>query len=133
MGWLYMKSLKGHATPQAYLDNQFTFEGTEGRSKVLRSEVAWDGHYYAAVEQISAATAERHVLAIICLVKYNPDAHDGYIFGYKDMSERMGPYQIECPTDILDLLTPTTSEYANNWRAECRALAARRATMPSPA
>jgi len=37
MGWLYMKSLKGHSGPRQYLDAQFTYERPGTISKVLRS------------------------------------------------------------------------------------------------
>ena len=30
MGWLFMRSLGGHATPKAYLDDQFTYERPSG-------------------------------------------------------------------------------------------------------
>lgn len=39
---------------------------------------------------------------------------------YKDMDETMGPAESECPNRILDLLTPTEHEYAQEWRARCR-------------
>ena len=32
----------------------------------------------------------------------------------------MGPCYYDCPKSILDLLSPTNNEYANNWRAKCR-------------
>ncbi|WP_028245434.1 DUF6927 domain-containing protein [Pseudoclavibacter soli] len=36
------------------------------------------------------------------------------------MDETSGPYQSECPTRILDLLTDTDDEQARQWRARCR-------------
>ena len=42
------------------------------------------------------------------------------------MSEDMGPCESECPLAILDLLTPTTDEYALDWRKRCRAFAEQR-------
>lgn len=39
----------------------------------------------------------------------------------------MGPYEDDCPRSILDLLSPTDNEYANAWRARCRARLERRA------
>lgn len=131
MGWLYMQSFKGHANPQAYLDNQLTCDRPDERQKVLRSTIACDGNYYAAVERFDVSTGERQVFAVVCLVYFNPHAGDGFIFGYKDQSECMGPYQVECPIDILDLLTPTASGWANAWRAKCRALAAAQAAAAS--
>jgi hypothetical protein len=133
MGWLTMKSLNGHCGPRQYLDAQFTYECPEIISKVLRSALVGMRVYYAAVEQIRAVTGERSVWAAICLVRYNPRDPEGYIFGYKDMDESMGPCERDCPEPILDLLTPTDHEYARRWRADCRAnAAARRARRAKP-
>jgi hypothetical protein len=129
MGWLYMQSLDGHAGPRAYLDAQFTYETEHVRSTVLRSALVRMRTYYAAVEHIRADSA-REVFAIVCLVRYNPRDRDGYIFGYKDMDEGVGPCEAECPIAILDLLTETDKEYALAWRARCRHAAEMRARRP---
>lgn len=42
-------------------------------------------------------------------------------WGYKDVDESMGPYEISFPYTWLDLLTPTDSQYANEWRARVKA------------
>ncbi len=76
-----------------------------------------------------------YVCAIIVLLTYAPREHHN--FGYKDMSEFMGPCESECPKRILDQLTPleeiaaidgngngTNVEYAAAWRARCVKLAA---------
>lgn len=42
-------------------------------------------------------------------------------FCVKEQDETQGPYDVACPAKILDMLTPTTYEYANEWRARCRA------------
>lgn len=128
MGWLYMQSLNGHGGPKEYLDAQFTYDRPHVLLKVLRSVLVDGRVYYAAVECSDREAGTRHVFAVVCLVNYNLRAADGYVFGYKDMDETMGPYEIGCPEDILDLLTPTDSAYAKDWRARCRAaLAARKA------
>lgn len=121
MGWLYKKSLNGHATPRAHLDAQFTYQRDTHTSKVLRSALIKGRTYYAALEHIIIETGAREVRALVCLVNYNPKARDGYIFGYKDMDETMGPYECDCPEVILDLLTPTQSDNARQWRDNCRA------------
>ena len=73
------------------------------------------------------------VFALVCLVRYNPRDREGYIFGYKDMAETMGPVESGCPAVILDLLTPTQNAYALDWRARCRAEdAARRERAAKP-
>lgn len=129
MGWLYMQSLGGFAGPRQYLDDQYTYTRDTVRSTVLRSALVNMKTYYAAVEFIHP-DRDREVFAVVCLVKYNPRDRVGYIFGYKDMDETVGPNEAECPPAILDLLTPTTGEYALAWRAKCRANAAKRAARP---
>lgn len=65
----------------------------------------------------------------------NPRDREGYIFGYKDMDETVGPNESDCPTAILDLLTPTEYPYAQAWRTRCRKNAAARRALsskPSP-
>ena len=133
MGWLFMKSLSGHCGPRQYLDAQFTYESPEVASRVLRSALVRLRVYYAAVEHVHPATAGREVWAAVCLVKYNPRDAEGYIFGYKDMTESMGPCEAECPESILNLLTPTDNQYAQRWRARCHDnAAARRALSRKP-
>lgn len=120
MGWLFMSSLGGHDTPRAYLDNQFNHSTPDRSQRVLAAAVVSMRTYYAAIEVISKG-GEREVFAAVCLIQYNPRSTDGHVFGYKDMTEHMGPNESECPASILDLLTPTTHEYAIPWRARCRA------------
>jgi hypothetical protein len=120
---------------RAGLDAQFTFTRPELTSKVLRSALVGMHVYYAAIEHIRHEKNERIIFAAVCLVRYNPRDREGYIFGYKDMDETVGPNESGCPEAILDLLTPTKYPYAKAWRARCREnLAARRllATKSSP-
>lgn len=44
---------------------------------------------------------------------------DFYNFGYNDMDETCGPCECDCPRSILELLTPTDSKFANEWRERC--------------
>lgn len=127
MGWLFMPrgSMGGHATAKAYLDNQFSYErsqddGSSRGLKVLASRCPGNRVYYAAT-QVMTNGQGGEIFAIVCLVRWNPRAKDGYIFSYKDMEESMGPCEADCPASILDLLTPTDKEYALDWRARCRA------------
>jgi hypothetical protein len=135
MGWLYMQSLKGYYGPRQYLDAQFTFTRPELTSKVLRSALIGMRVYYAAIEHVRHEKNDRTVFAVVCLVRYNPRDREGYIFGYKDMDETVGPNESDCPEVILDLLTPTEYPYAQAWRSRCQENAAARRTLyskPSP-
>lgn len=127
MGWLYMprSSMGGHASPKAYLDDQFTYQrpgedGTTRGLEVLASSCPGNRVYYAAV-QIMTDGAPGEVFAVICLIRWNPRDKEGMVFGYKDMDETVGPYETDCPARILDLLTPTDRPYALAWRERCRA------------
>lgn len=119
MGWLFMRDMGGHATPRAYLDNQFTYEREHHRLTVLASSMV-RSTYYAACERLEA-NGDRQVFAIICLTKTSTGARDGCTFGYKDMDETVGPYESDCPAAILDELTETEYPHAIEWRARCRA------------
>lgn len=129
MGWLFMTDLRGHAGPREYLDAQFTYQHGESRCRVLRSGLVAMRTYYAAAE-IEGPGRPKAVVGLVCLVRYNPRDREGYIFGYKDMDETMGPVESRCPGAILDLLTPTENEQALAWRARCRQALLGRASKP---
>lgn len=56
-----------------------------------------------------------------CLVTLT--AMDKGEFLYKSMSDKCGPGVVDCPVSILDLLTETDNEYANQWREKARKVA----------
>ena len=68
--------------------------------------------------------AEQRVFAVVFLTSTDVKSH--FNFSYKDMDESMGPGQEDCPIGILNLLSPTSSEYANAWRDRCRVKAAKK-------
>ncbi|WP_328276171.1 DUF6927 domain-containing protein [Sphingobium sp.] len=132
MGWLFMPftSMGGHRTAKSYLDAQLTYthdngDGTTRGLRVLASSCPGNRVHYAAVQSLVDGIPGE-VFASVCLVRWNPRSKDGHQFGYKDMGENMGPYEADCPAAILDLLTPTTNQYALEWRERCRANLARR-------
>lgn len=53
------------------------------------------------------------VWAGIAKYHWNPKAH---YFGYKWMDESYGPFFYNYPKSYFKLLTPTKSEFANEWR-----------------
>ena len=125
MGWLSMTSagMAGHPNPKAYLDDQFTYSraldggGTRGL-RVIDSAFVGNRVWYAAAEIISDGEP-LYVIALVCLVRWNPKARDGYVFAYKDQEESMGPCEAGCPARILRLLSPTSKESALDWRRRC--------------
>ena len=70
------------------------------------------GTFYAAVREKRGG----EVWALVVLTT----GRAGSRFGYKEMEESQGPAPCECPAHVLDLLSPTTSEHALEWRSRCR-------------
>ena len=71
---------------------------------------------YAAVKRTKKATGESDVSGHVIL------SHMGnkYELVTKEMSENVGPGHYDCPRRILDKLTATDSEWAQEWRRKCR-------------
>ncbi|MGF7155982.1 DUF6927 domain-containing protein [Novosphingobium gossypii] len=139
MGWLSMtrSGMGDTPTPKAYLDKQFTWvrETVEGAPlhgcRVLAS--ACSKHYYAAVQSYDERGAGE-VFGVVCLVRWNLRAADGYVFSYKDMIETAGPYEADCPLKILALLSPSDNPVALDWRRRCHeALLRRKRPVPDGA
>ena len=131
MGWLFMPSLGQFDTPKQYLEDQFTYDGETKTSSIIASATVGMRTWYAACRQVDRSTGIAEIFAIVCLIRHNRAARDGMTFGYKDMTEHMGPCEAECPASILDLLGPTDSEYALAWRQRSRDHRAKQA-RPGP-
>ena len=73
-----------------------------------------------------AYRAEEIVRACVVLTDW-----DGEYFNMKVMTEDAGPFVVGVPLDVIELLTATKNEEANEWRASCRAYAHRISDEPS--
>jgi len=136
MGWTSMplSSMSPHSTPKTYLDAQFTYDRRDAAGKgralrVIASSCLHNKVWYAAVTP-STDGVDEPTFAAVCLVSWNPRAKDGYVFGYKDMDEAMGPSEAACPERILSLLGDTDNASALNWRRRCLDRLAQRAERP---
>lgn len=76
--------------------------------------------FYAAMRD--RGTGE--VWALVVAVQRTPSAHFNYT--YKEMQDSMGPGYYGASRAVLDALTPTESQWANEWRAQVRARLDRR-------
>lgn len=97
---------------------------------VLDSGIVKLRTFYAAVERIEKATGERTVFACVVLLGFWPKSRTGN-FGWKIIGEAAGPNEAQCPKRILDLLTPTDDENANDWRKRCLDTIAARKERPN--
>ena len=134
MGWTSYHAThykNGKVDRKAECDAYFMEGLNRGYYDVLKSAMVGNT-YYAAVKPLKQYAKddegnkiivdipenEQRVFAAIFLTSI--DSKDYFNFSYKDMDETAGPCYYDCPKGILDLLTPTDSEWANNWRAKCR-------------
>lgn len=121
MGWLYTEYDKklSHKERREEMDKVYTWESDERVVRPLASTIKGNV-YYGAIETIHKETGERNVVCAIDLLGSYKEGF-WYWYGYKDMDETMGVNGCyDCPAKILDLLTPTDSEWANEWRQKCR-------------
>lgn len=134
MGWTSYHAThykNGKIDRKAECDAYFLEGLNRGFYDVLKSSMI-GSTYYAAVKPLKKSSSkdengkciyvdipaeEQYVFAAIFLTSTN--AKNYYNFSYKDMDETCGPCYNECPKGILDLLTPTESEWANQWRKAC--------------
>ena len=134
MGWISYHAThykNGKIDRKAECDAHFLEGLNRGHFDVLKSSMV-GSTYYAAVKPLKRSGGkdengnyiyvdipeeEHEVFAAIFLTA--TDSKDYFNFSYKDMCESMGPYECDCPKNILDLLSPTDNECANEWRKVC--------------
>lgn len=121
MGWTWYNAThykNGKPDRKAEMDEKFTWGEPGYKSVSVLKSTMRGSVYYAAVRVFLEKTGEETVFAAVCLTGIDTKHYCN--FGYKDMDETMGPGPSDCPKNILDLLTPTDSESANEWRERCR-------------
>lgn len=122
MGWLYgwhtRRELVYHLTNQSDLRTlKHCFVGN---------------NMWAVHEATRTDNGEKVVFACLYLI-HGPAFGRGdgtpNAWGYKDVDETMGPFQINFPMAWLDLLSPTEARYALEWRAAVKARGEKLASM----
>lgn len=82
--------------------------------------------YYAAVTRtgkyenggiVTLSPDKQHTFGAV--IRTSVRSNDYYNFGYKEMDESMGPYQYDCPKNIIELLSPTNDQCTLDWRNNC--------------
>jgi hypothetical protein len=114
MGWLYQ--CDPIDDPVAYLTKQYSFDGeTRSLHGLAAARVA--NTVYMAIRSTDKPGATFYMFAAVILIS-NSKKHG---FGYKDMTEAMGPCQCDCPDRIMRLLSPISDipnpSYSADWRA----------------
>ena len=134
MGWTsYHATHYKNGTVDRKAECDYYWEGglNEGHFKIIKSRMI-GSTYYAAIKGLKKCVgknekgeyqysdippSEQETFAVVFLTSTN--MKDYYNFSYKDMDETVGPCYYDCPKSILDVLSPTDSEYAKGWRKKC--------------
>jgi Domain of unknown function (DUF6927) len=116
MGWTGMHREPG-ISDRAFFEAEFPL-GLKRDGQILDCATV-SNTFYAAVRD----HADGKVWALVVLMQR---VRGEFNFCYKELDEAMGPAEDRCPVRILDLLSPTSNEYAVEWRARCRVSADRR-------
>jgi hypothetical protein len=123
MGWTFTHRPKGITTKDWFQQNLL------GDTMRFVDTASKDGVLYGAVECLDNHPEAGTVFGLVVLTKWNSRDHHNY--GWKDMVEDVGPGYHDCPNRILDRLTPTESEWAQEWRQACRTRNAERTARPT--
>lgn len=106
MGWLF-----GHYERRTLIEHLVNGNGVKTLKHFLSGNNLWCVHEH-----------DGQRWACLYLLRGSPRIkNDPYNWGYKDVCESMGPNEISFPYTWLDLLTPTDSKHANEWRARVKA------------
>lgn len=106
MGWLF-----GYYERRTLIEHLVNGNGVKTLKHFLSGNNLWCVHEH-----------DGQRWACLYLLRGSPRIKDDpYNWGYKDVDETMGPNEISFPYTWLDLLTPTDSKYANEWRARVKA------------
>lgn len=68
------------------------------------------GNEFWVVETTGGALGKHIVLFLL-------DKEDGFGWGYKDMTESMGPFYYGCPAEYLEMCPVTSQAWRDRWAA----------------
>lgn len=108
MGWTSSYVPKSIKTAD-YVKSEFTHGVYEVVAQGTGARRGRESVYYTAVKN----TETGQVSAVISLVQRTK-----WELAIKSYGEEAGPVTYDCPKKVFEALTPTTSEWANQWRAE---------------
>lgn len=109
MGWTFETNHWGY-TPKQFWVNQYVRRlEADGRFKVV-AQNSKSKDFYAAVKNLENGKT----FGLIVLIEKH-----GNEIGYKEMDESCHPYYYGATKKVIESLSPTESEYANEWRKNC--------------
>jgi hypothetical protein len=134
MGWTYFHRPSGQTMENTFR-KEFDFSNEYGSCEVVACSSKLTTSYLAI--RRTYPDGKSYVFGMVCLINHCPKSY--YNFGYKDISEEMGPCQTECPGQILNLLSPLEEIYSDlhsegggKWAKEWRDACLARLAKPKP-
>lgn len=115
MGWTYTYIGYDTRSNKELMRSEIDRNWTD--TEVLKDAIVGSVYYAACVSKRNPNV----VYGLVCLTRKEKNE-----FGYKDIDETCGPFERRCPMSIINLLTPTDNQYANDWREGCKAYAEKR-------
>lgn len=147
MGWTFFRKPPGKGAVET-IKQEF---GAEFGQRIVASSATREAvflviktHEPDSDVYVPDADGNTYALAVIA-IRNNPKASDGYNFGYKDMTETMGPYGLEAPLSIIAQASPlqdpigpqpeysslnSAREYRERSKRKAEAMAFKRALKP---
>ncbi len=112
-GWSSRKDLVDHVTA--------TFENDQRRISVIKKFYSGNNLWtvWERQSKVAPTDKERFIVVFLILGGNNCTGGQGHGWGYKDVSEDMGPCEVTCPLSFLDMV-PDPGGYATAWRERVR-------------
>ena len=103
MGWDFTM----HPASRDAIKDTFLHTWLDGNDTVSITDAMWVGtHLWGVFRKNGTPTC-----IVLWLVNRRTTS-----WGYKSMSEDMGPYAVDCPLRLLSLVPVSDNSYAKNWR-----------------
>lgn len=129
MGWIFLYDCPTKADLIRHLIRPSIWEkdGVEYVHRTIKHTVVGSDLWTVYERSVGGVIEWRYV------VLYMMAKDKGVGWGYKDVDESMGMYQVNCPLSYLDGLSDPPCEYSREWREKVRAHHAQRAAKRAAA
>jgi hypothetical protein len=119
MGWLFGFEWRTCAIIKDHIRKDIASDPTA--TLVAERSTKYGKHFWTVVK----LDRPSGVYTTVILFKLDYSKRDD-CWGYKDISESMGPVELDCPVSLLDMCSEPVGEYTGPWRERVRKLAAAR-------
>lgn len=101
------------------------WENDVSSTQIVRKFFSGNNLWMVFERHSKVAPTDIEKFIVVALIRCWKTQGGGMDWGYKDVSEEMGPCEVSCPLAFLDIV-PDPGGYATAWRARVREFHARR-------